>query len=263
LTFFKQYFIINPKQLTKNMRNKIKFISAVSALSLLLSFAPALASESTSTSGQLTDQQKARLEQAKLELEDNLKEHRQERIKHEKERIEGLHRLVDNQISRAQKELDRMQGIITRIKAQRAKLGSSTTGTNTASAISSADLAKIDDMITKAETLKKKIEIDIADAKAKEATLVGSVKKVEDRINTETSVTTPVTNTAAPAPVVQSVKDFQASMKILKKDLMTLHTSLQDIVKAMRKAVKLPETEKVKKPETETQSTNEEAETND
>jgi hypothetical protein len=286
--------------LSKNMRNKIKFISVLSALSLLMSFAPALAEDSgttttppaTNTGGTgrqecrvvegkqvcvrtdggtkpttLSDKQKA-LEEQKLELEDKLKEHRQARIDHEKQRIEGLYKLVDNQISRSQKELDRMSVLIDRIKAQRAKLTAATTSTgdtatSTAPAISSTDLAKVDDMITKAETLKKKIETDIADAKTKEAALVGSAKKVEDTINTETSTTAPVVNTAAPTPVIQSVKDFQASMKVLKKDLITLHTSLQDIVKAMRKLAKRPEADATKPEETKPTNGQQENETND
>jgi hypothetical protein len=268
------------------MRNKIKFISVLSALSLLMSFAPALAEDSgttttpptTNTGG--TGRQECHMVEGKQvcvrtdgglntgDLAERIKEHRQERIDHEKQRIEGLYKLVDNQISRSQKELDRMSVLIERIKLQRAKLtatstSDTTTSTTTAPAISSADLAKVDDMITKAETLKKKIETDIADAKAKEAALVGSAKKVEDTINTETSTTAPVVNTAAPTPVVQSVKDFQTSMKVLKKDLITLHTSLQDIVKAMRKLAKRPETDATKPEETKPTNGQQENETND
>ncbi|MBX4205436.1 MAG: hypothetical protein KW788_04645 [Candidatus Doudnabacteria bacterium] len=235
------------------MRNKIKFISATCTvlLALVLSTLPVMAEESTSTTSNTNTGTNTTLEQ---------KHRKQEKIEHERERINGLQSMAKNQIARAQKELDRMQDIITRIKLQRAKLGVTTTTTATATGTEvtpSADLAKIDEMIAKAEELKKKIDTEIADAKLKQAAILGTLPKVEDKIDSSTTVDT---STTAPTVVVQSVREFQASMKLIKKDLNALHQNLQQIVKTMRK---LSKSAAVKKEETKPAGTSSEEQENE
>ena len=212
------------------MRNKLKLISIASTVLVLsLSVAPVFAETGTSTS-EVQSSSASDLLSQKQEL---VAQVRVERTKREKNRIKDLQNLAQNQINRAQKELDRFQLIIERIKVQRAKL----TATS-----SSADLTKIDDMITKAVTLQTKIAAELADAKTKQVAIGATLPKVETSINSDTS-TTISTNTTAPTLVIQSVKDFQASIKVLKKDLITLHGNLQQIVKLMKKQVQTMETE--------------------
>lgn len=186
------------------MRNKYKFIAVSATLVAVLSFGTiAFAHETTgtstdSTTGSTTSTNKSEeaVRTAKLMVREA--------------KAKAMAKIYQNQIDRAQKALDKLQIIIDRIKAQRAKMTTTST----------TDLAAIDALITKAETQKTTVQTDLNNIKAKAAALQAAL-----------TTTSASTTTLAPK---QPVKDFQTSVKILKKDTITLHNTLKQIVKQMK-----------------------------
>jgi len=219
------------------MRNKIKFIvSSGLAAGLLLAFANASASDasrkfdcSTQNGKQVcvlqttvinkqvsSDTTTTTTTTTQKRLEDGRMKDRQERI----QRIAGVYKA---QIERAQKAIDRMQNIIDRIKAQRAKI---TTG-------STADLAALDALITKADTQKQDVDKALTDVKTKADAIKGTLSTITtDTANSTDTASTNITK------LKQQVKDFQTSVKDLKKKLNTLHGTLMETIKKMRTITK-------------------------
>lgn len=178
------------------MRNKIKSIIATSMLfGMLVGIAPVMAQDSTSTTQ--TTEQKAR-------------EAREAKLRVRKAKAQGVTRVAETQIARAQNALNKIETLIKRIEAMEAKLEGS-----------DADLAKLETAITAALTQKETLEKDLATAKEKSKALIDAINNAS-------------TDTALQAPR-QAVREFQASMRVVKTDLTKLKTSLRQIVVQMEK----------------------------
>ena len=123
-----------------------------------------------------------------------------------------------NQVRRAQKAFDKLSAILDRMKTKRAAL----TGTST-------DITQLDALIAKAETQKTDAQTALNDVKTKLAAMT-------------TALTTATTSTTAVAPK-QQVKDFMASVKVLKTKLIAFHKTLQQMVPILSTEVKAQKVE--------------------
>lgn len=138
-------------------------------------------------------------------------------------RIEAIGRVYQAQINRAQNAIDRLQKIIDRIKVMREKLADA----------SASDMAELDEMIAKAESQKEESITDLQKIKDEADSIqdsLGMIKTDTDRAFD--------TSASEIANLKNGVKDFQVSVKDLKKDLIALHNTLSDIIRKMREIQK-------------------------
>jgi hypothetical protein len=202
--------------LNENMRNKIKFISLLTAGLLFVSQTGiVLAEDSTSTTIPTTPPTTTTHTET-FNPPQTPTTRDQSKLKSRQTKSMAVKKVAENQLSRAQNTIDKLQGIIDRLKAYRAKL----TG-------SESDLAAVDALIATAESQKQTAVLDLSDVKAKALAL-------QSALGVDSSTTT------ATAPT-QQVKDLQTSVKTLKKQLISLHRTLQQIIKLMR-SIEKPKT---------------------
>ena len=124
-----------------------------------------------------------------------------------KQKIKALRRIAVNQVQRSEKAISRLDGVMDRIDV-RLKVFEQT----------GVDISSVTPLVEKAKKQKAEAEILLAD-----------IEMQRDAI------------TAESASLQQSVKQFMANVKTLKKKLIELHKTLKDVVKAMKKLDK-PET---------------------
>jgi uncharacterized protein YlxW (UPF0749 family) len=253
------------------MRNKIKFTVgfgiATAVLAAGLNFAAATESTTTTNSGTgSTDLSatikaecmvdglvnadcvmKVRARFANTQTKPVLKRLEEKKKTERQAKIREISKVYQNQIDRAQKSIDKLQNIIDRIKAQRTKMSASA---------SAEDLAALDVLITKAQTQKDESVTALAALKVK----ADAIKATLNAVTTDTSNGTD-TDTANITKMKQQVKEFQASVKELKKKLIALHTTLNQIVKKMKAINKVTE-DKVKKEESQENETHVNSTTN-
>jgi hypothetical protein len=152
------------------------------------------------------------------EIKTLLKKLEDKRAKEREDRIKEIGKIYQNQIDRAQKAIDNLSKIIDRIKAKRALV------TNT------DDLASLDALIAKAETQKATCQTALADVKAKADAIKATL--TDAKTNTDSMADVP---TATVTGLKQQVKEFQTLVLTLKKDLIALHSTLQQTVKIMKR----------------------------
>jgi DNA repair exonuclease SbcCD ATPase subunit len=154
------------------------------------------------------------------------------RIKERELHISAMGMHYQNEINRAQKTIDNLGNIIDRIKTQRTKL---------ATTAQASDLAKLDALITQAESQQQDAINALADVKTKAAALKATLMTAKSNADAQMDVSVnDLTN------LKQEIKDFQASVATLKTKLTILHKTLEQAVqllKSMRKILVPPHSE--------------------
>lgn len=186
------------------MRNKIKFISGLLAVVLLL---PVLVGANSGIDD--SDEEREKTTEVKRELKREPKETKDIQSKETKDvkareaKVVALRKLSLVQMNRAEKSLARLAKIMTKVEARRTKLVGS-----------ASQLKVVDDLILKAKTQKSDAEKLLADAKADQLSLTRS------------------------SDPKGTVKQFMAETKVLKKKMIELHRTMTGIVKEMKKLEK-------------------------
>lgn len=217
------------------MRNKNKFKRYLVALALLPLLAGSLAfaehGEDTETHGLETAPAVERKKnpsdstttQRKPETTQNIREKVQENLdtarqkasekldQAREQRLAMLKKLMQNQLTRAQKAIERLSGIITRIEERRARLASA-----------GSDLTLVDAAITKAKAQKTEAEQALAKVKTDMAAIESATEMEMKK---------------------QAVQTFMNSVKNLNIEIRELHKALKDIVVEMKKVAPKPVTE--------------------
>jgi hypothetical protein len=180
------------------MRNKHKLTTglAVFALAALLTVNFAFA-ETTTTTDEEREPEKVKLNEA--------------RLKTRAAKAKAIIRLEQNQVSRAQNAIDRLSAILERIE-----------GLEEAEEAESEEEGseELHDLITLAKKQKADAEKSLADVKTKAKTLSDALAAA----SADTTLTAPT----------KPVKDFMASIRALKQDLIEFHKTLVLIIKEFK-----------------------------
>jgi hypothetical protein len=149
-----------------------------------------------------------------------------ERMEKRMERKNMIQRLMQVQVNRGLKAVARLEQVLLRVESRRAKLSADGT-----------DVATIDTMIAD-------VKKQLTEAKTALAKVMGAPEDVEEADVTEeedadNSGTGSEEDNSGPGSGVEeiqmTVREFMASMKVLKKELVDVHRGLKAIVKEMRR----------------------------
>jgi hypothetical protein len=212
------YGIITANVLSKNMRNKktFKYALLLGVIVPVFAFSLAFAEQAEN------EEQPAKLERPVKSVDPKPAQQRANTRSEDSElknsafaqrqvRVAAILRLMDNQIDRASKAIDRLDKIMQRIQTRRDKLAEK----------EGVDLAKVDALIETAKKQKADAQEALRKAKADwEAFKNASGEDGDPRA---------------------AGKAFMASIRDLNKKLIAFHKSLNEVVQAMKRAEPKPE----------------------